>query len=1067
MKKHKHQLLVLGITSVLVMNLFGTSVLAVTENEEVSSSSIEKNQSSENEKGKTQNEVTNSSIQAVENFTVSSNTNEIKQEEVSVNPFEGNIYFPSEPSEQDIIDGSILPGEVPLAEQQRTFENRGTSYSFSPYLSSNNSQIIKYPHAKIVTNYKPQFPKFGYSEGVGRPRGVVIHETANPNSTIWSEIEYMSKNYNNAFVQAFADANNIIEIHPTDYAAWGCGPNGNPYFVQIELVEHGNKTDFYKSVNNQAYYAAHILKRYNLSPSRASGTKGNPQGSIWGHFEVSSLLGGTNHSDPVGYFGKYGYSFNEFYELVQYHYNTLSYTIITKENNVNYQGRIIQTEDIFSKPKTTIEAVKTGSTASFINKYVSITKEATTNDGQKYYFSKELGGWVSASTVDLFDTIEYSKEVHISGAILSADVAGHHGVFNGIYKTASDVQMIGFAKNYAGKAVTIKKEAKTVRATWYYFAVDGVDIGWMDSRAFTIYDPILSQKEVNSDGKLLSASKIQTHDIYSEVYKTGPNSKFIGKAGVYGGQIVKIIQEATTFRTKWYQISVGGKTVGWIDSRAFEIYDPILTQKSIEIAGKLLPTNKIQTHDVYSEIYRSSPHSVFIGKAGVYGGQVVKIIQEATTFRTKWYQISVNGKVIGWIDNRAFEVYDPILTQKTIDMDGKLLPADKISTHDVYSEIYKTSPNSKYLGKAGVYSGKIVTVIQEATTFRAKWYQISVTGKTIGWIDSRAFEVYDPVLTQKKLDIAGKLLPASKIPAHDVYSEIYKTSPNSKYLVKAGAYGGQVVTIIQEATTFRAKWYQISVNEKIIGWIDSRAFEMYDPILTQKKVDISGQILPENVIVAHDIYSEIYKTSPNSKYLGKAGVYGGRTVKIIQEATTFRAKWYQFSINDKLIGWLDSRAFYDEKATFVYDTIQYVKEATKGKDLFPSVMMAQAILESGYGQSKLALSPNNNLFGVKGAYNGSSVNIETKEYDSAEQKWITVVEEFKKYPTKKESFVDNANKILNGTSWDKSYYRGSWKSVAKNYKNATKALTGKYATDPAYDTKLNNIINQWDLTQFD
>lgn len=73
---------------------------------------------------------------------------------------------------------------------------------------------------EIQKNYFDHFPKMDYADGPNRPRGIAIHETANPTSTIWNEITYMSNNYLSAFVQAFVDQNNIIEIHPPEYAAW-------------------------------------------------------------------------------------------------------------------------------------------------------------------------------------------------------------------------------------------------------------------------------------------------------------------------------------------------------------------------------------------------------------------------------------------------------------------------------------------------------------------------------------------------------------------------------------------------------------------------------------------------------------------------------------------------------------------------------------------------------------------------------------------------------------------------------------------------------------------------------
>ncbi len=55
-------------------------------------------------------------------------------------------------------------------------------------------------------------------------------------------------------------------------------------------------------------------------------------------------------------------------------------------------------------------------------------------------------------------------------------------------------------------------------------------------------------------------------------------------------------------------------------------------------------------------------------------------------------------------------------------------------------------------------------------------------------------------------------------------------------------------------------------------------------------------------------------------------------------------------------------------------------EVAASNDLYASVMIAQALLESAYGTSGLASAPNYNLFGVKGSYNGQVVYMATKEY---------------------------------------------------------------------------------------
>lgn len=134
-------------------------------------------------------------------------------------------------------------------------------------------------------------------------------------------------------------------------------------------------------------------------------------------------------------------------------------------------------------------------------------------------------------------------------------------------------------------------------------------------------------------------------------------------------------------------------------------------------------------------------------------------------------------------------------------------------------------------------------------------------------------------------------------------------------------------------------------------------------------------------------------------------------------------------------------------------------------DLYASVMVAQAILESDWGQSRLTKEANN-LFGVKGTYHGESYRIETKE-DDGTGKLYTVIADFRKYPTYHSSLEDNANLLKNGVSWNPEHYAGAWKSRTKSYKDATSYLQGRYATDTHYASKLNALIEQYKLTRFD
>ena len=133
--------------------------------------------------------------------------------------------------------------------------------------------------------------------------------------------------------------------------------------------------------------------------------------------------------------------------------------------------------------------------------------------------------------------------------------------------------------------------------------------------------------------------------------------------------------------------------------------------------------------------------------------------------------------------------------------------------------------------------------------------------------------------------------------------------------------------------------------------------------------------------------------------------------------------------------------------------------------VLPSISAAQAILESGWGSSKLAKAPNNNLFGIKDSedWNGEIVTVPTQEYVNGE--YITVNAAFRKYASWNDSVVDHA-KFFTSTEWRKNNYRKvvnetDYRIAAQELKNAG------YATDPSYPGKLIRLIEAYKLYEWD
>lgn len=133
-------------------------------------------------------------------------------------------------------------------------------------------------------------------------------------------------------------------------------------------------------------------------------------------------------------------------------------------------------------------------------------------------------------------------------------------------------------------------------------------------------------------------------------------------------------------------------------------------------------------------------------------------------------------------------------------------------------------------------------------------------------------------------------------------------------------------------------------------------------------------------------------------------------------------------------------------------------EGWKKYKVLPSLTIAQAILESGWGKSGLSLQANN-LFGVKAFSYPKYVTMPTKEFING--KYITINDRFRKYNTWNESIEDHAKFLI-----DNKRYKNL--IGVKDYKKACELIQQSgYATEPNYAKLLIQLIEQNQLYKFD
>ncbi|MEB8206809.1 GW dipeptide domain-containing protein [Mammaliicoccus sciuri] len=440
----------------------------VTNNNEVSEDTAQSTSNEEDQKTEVASSEDNTEVnnnQEVSEDTTQSISNEVDQDTEVVNSTQN--------AKVQLETASVQP-------QVSTFAFRSvssapvvkkavatTSSSYSPTVSSSiNNQIRNNNYAvpTYVEDFSSHIPKIPYRNGVGKPEGIIAHETANPNSTIQGEIAYMKNNYESAFVHAFVDDNNIIEVAPTDYLAWGAGGVANERFIHVELVRVYGGDRFARSINNYADYIATNLSYYGLPFDSA---ENDGTGTLWSHDAVSRYLGGTDHSDPYGWFAENNYTFNELIDLVREKYLYKTGSVTQPNTPVVSKPKPKPTTPVVSKPKPTTPVVsKPKPTAPVVSKPKPSTPVVSKPKPSTPVVSKPKPTTPVASPAKTV-VVNYKGKVNTNAS----------GVYSSVYDTKTKS-----AANKVGKTFNIGKQSNYNNQIYYLLQDNnGTPLGWVKS----------------------------------------------------------------------------------------------------------------------------------------------------------------------------------------------------------------------------------------------------------------------------------------------------------------------------------------------------------------------------------------------------------------------------------------------------------------------------------------------------------------------------------------------------------------------------------------------------------
>ncbi|PGZ95414.1 hypothetical protein COE51_20295 [Bacillus pseudomycoides] len=358
-------------------------------------------------------------------------------------------------------------------------------------------------------------------------------------------------------------------------------------------------------------------------------------------------------------------------------------------------------------------------------------------------------------------------------------------------------------------------------------------------------------------------------------------ANYIDSTNKYAGKEVQLAQKMTVNNIVWYQFSVDGKTIGWLDSKVLSHLTNLQDINENAVMGAT------SNNGIWSVPYGINGAS-YIDLTDKYAYQDIKLIKKATSGSTTWYKFSLNGQVIGWIDDKALDKGKSNAVNFSV-MIGNT------NGNGIWSTPYGIV-GAKYLGSTNDYSYQTVQVIRTVKIGNTNWYHISKDGKLIGWIDGdkAVTDLENVQIENSTLTISG-----STKTSDGVWSVPYGEY-GAKWIAPISDYSYKQVQIIQSVKKWGVTWDKIKLGDKVLGWVDARTLANLT-IQNENRTALIGDA------IGHSVWTLPYGES-TAKYVNPASKYINQSIQIIRSTEKDGVLWYNFKIGNTEEGWIDSRA---------------------------------------------------------------------------------------------------------------------------------------------------------------
>src|SRR5699024_7910447 len=335
---------------------------------------------------------------------------------------------------------------------------------------------------------------------------------------------------------------------------------------------------------------------------------------------------------------------------------TPKYESITSNRTVAYSGSIKENNryQIFNLPAYTEGSYKISDSNQFSGESVIIREEIETNyEYPRVWLLIEIDGkiigWINKNAI----TIDYNNILDEKTVAYDAKINsnGRYQIFNRPAYTKGNYQVANISE-FIGKHTIIRSEVTTDyygETTWVLLEVDGQQVGWVNSNAITpAYDTIKTERIIANEGIINTNGRYQ---IFNRPAYTEGNYKVSDSLNLLGEKVVVRKEIHTRDNRTWFLIEVNGREIGWINKNAITLqYDKVISSR--KLSHPRIIRNLNGRYQIYSTpAYTKGNYQVY--NILDYAGDIGIIIEERVTNRGVWHLLSVNGRTIGWINDKA------------------------------------------------------------------------------------------------------------------------------------------------------------------------------------------------------------------------------------------------------------------------------------------------------------------------------------------------------------------------------------------------------------------------------